>query len=457
MSDGIEIDSSMTEQDLLDAAQRGVERAQALGADQTEVCVDWGRETRVDLQKDDILNASMSNESTFGIRVFKNDAVGFATVNDPTAIELACEEALALAKVSPPDEGNGLREAAPVTALDSKPDPAIAAIDISQLVDLGAALLERIKKKDPRVVTDSGHIYSVVSRRALATSTGIALSDAKSVCGGSLFGMAVTPEEVGSFDYDGQVLVNAAALQGELEAAADRYVIKTLGALGAGKGESFRGPVILVPEVVSDFLVDNLLTVLNGQAVRTGKSPFADKLNHEIASPTLTLIDDARQDGGVASRAFDREGTPTHRQAIVEHGTLKTFLYDVYEARAAGTEPTGHARGGASAPPSVGPSNLLLESGDLSFTRMCCDPDRAVVVSRFSGSCNPITGEFSGVVKGGFLMKRGDKSPIKETLIAGNLFDALTNVSGVSAESRVISGARVMPSIRVEDVSITAG
>lgn len=448
---------SCTEQELLDAAQQGVERAQALGADQTEVCVDWGRETRVDLQKDDILNASTSDETTFGIRVVKDGAIGFATVNDRDAIESACAEALALAKVSPADEGNGLRDPAEVTHPGVAPDPAIAEIDIGRLVDLGASLLDRIKQKDQRVVTDSGHLYAVVGRRALATSTGIALSDSKSVCGGSFFGMAVTPDEVGSFDYDGQVLVEADKLQSELEAAADRYVIKTLGALGARQGESFRGSVVLVPEVVSDFLVNNLLSVLNGQAVRSGKSPFADSIGAEIAAPTLTLIDDPHQATGVATRAFDREGTPTARRAILEHGTLKTFLYDVYEARAAGVEPTGHARGGASGPPSIGPSNLVLEPGDLSFTRMCCDPERVVVVSRFSGSCNPITGEFSGVVKGGFLMQRGEKTPIKETLIAGNLFEALKNVSGVSGEKRVMNGTRTMPSIRVEDVSVTAG
>lgn len=442
---------------LLESAQRGVERAQALGADQSEVVCDYGRETRVDLQKDDVLNASTSEEATFGIRVFKNGSLGFATVNDPGQIEQACEEALALARVSPPDDLNGLADPAPVEPVDQEPDPAVAATSVGELVAVGADMLARIKKRDARVVTDSGHVYAVVSERAIATSTGIALTDARSVAGGSFFGMAVGADEVGSFDYDGQVVLRADALRGELEAAADRFVIKTLGALGAQNGESFRGSIILVPEVVSDFLVGNLLSVLNGNAVRTGKSPFADRLGQQIASPMLSLIDDARQAGGVATRAFDREGTPTRTSPILEHGKLKTFLYDVYEARAAGAEPTGHARGDASSPPSIGPSNLTVRPGDQSFTRLCCDPDRAVVVSRFSGSCNPITGEFSGVVKGGFLMHQGNKTPVKETLIAGNLFEALNNVSGVSEEKRVINGTRTMPSVRVEDVSVTAG
>ena len=442
---------------LLQTAQRGVERALSMGADQSEVVCDYDRETRVDLQKDDILNASTSEEATFGIRVFKNGSMGFATVNDPEEIEQACAEALALASASPPDDLNGLDDPRPIEPLDQEPDPAIATMGIGDLVALGADMLERIKNHDARVVTDSGQVYTVVSERAIATDTGIALSDARSIAGGSFFGMAVSEDEVGSFDHDGQNVLSVATLRGELESAADRFVVKTLGAIGAQHGESFRGPIILAPEVVSDFLIANLLSVLTGNAIRTGKSPFAERLCEEIASPSLTLIDDGRQEGGVATRAFDREGTPTRSLAILEHGALKAFLYDTYEARAAGAEPSGHAQGSASSPPAIGSSNLVLEPGDEAFADLCCEPERAIVVSRFSGSCNPITGEFSGVVKGGFLMRRGARTPIKETLIAGSLFDALKNVSGVSKETRVINGTRTMPSVRVEDVSVTAG
>ena len=442
---------------LLEAAQRGVERALSMGADQSEVVCDYDRETRVDLQKDDILNASTSEEATFGVRVFKDGSMGFATVNDSGKIEQACTEALALASASPPDELNGLDDARSVEPVNQGHDPAIAAMEIGPLVKLGSDMLERIKKRDARVVTDSGQVYAVVSERAIATSTGIALSDARSIAGGSFFGMAVAEDEVGSFDHDGHNVLSVEALRGELESAADRFVIKTISALGAQNGESFRGPVILAPEVVSDFLVGNLLSVLKGNAIRTGKSPFANSIGDEIASPALTLIDDGRQPGGVATRAFDREGTPTRTHTILQNGVLQAFLYDTYEARAAGAQPTGHARGSASSPPSIGSSNLVLQPGSQSSARLCCDPERAVVVSRFSGSCNPITGEFSGVVKGGFLMHRGAKTPIKETLIAGNLFEAWKNVSGISEEFRVINGTHTMPSVRVEDVSVTAG
>jgi PmbA protein len=446
-----------SDEELLAVARAAVEQALALGADEAEVMVASGRELRVDIQKDDILNASSCEETVYGIRVLTNGSLGFATVNDETRLAAACEEALALARTSKPDPLNGFRKPAPMPSFSRRLDPGICELTIGTLVDLSADILERVKKRDPRVVTDSGHVFATQSSCALASSSGLAVRDSSAAAGGSLFGMAVDGEEVGSFDYDGQTVVDRAELVPEFEAAADRFVIKTLSALGGGKGESFRGPVILSPEVVCDFVIGNLLTALDGKSIRTGKSPLAGRLGERVASETLTLIDDPHLPSGVASRAFDREGTPTQPTRILDAGTLCRILYDVYEARAAGMEPTGHARGGASSLPSIGPSNLRLEPGDQTFAALCVSAPRAVVVSRFSGSCNPITGEFSGVVKGGFLMRGGERHPIKETLIAGNLYELLQRVSGISSEIRTIGGRHRIPGIRVEDVSVTAG
>jgi PmbA protein len=83
--------------------------------------------------------------------------------------------------------------------------------------------------------------------------------------------------------------------------------------------------------------------------------------------------------------------------------------------------------------------------------------ERGVVVTRFSGSTNAATGDFSGVVKGGFLIRDGEQHPIDETTIAGNLYDCLKQISGISKETRRIQGTVEVPWIRVDDVSITAG
>jgi PmbA protein len=141
---------------------------------------------------------------------------------------------------------------------------------------------------------------------------------------------------------------------------------------------------------------------------------------------------------------------------LVEDGVLQGFMYDGRESRAAGVRSTGHAQGGATSLPRVGPGALVLAPGGVprdELERM----DRGVIVTRFSGSTDPVSGDFSGVVKGGFLVEGGERRPIHETTIAGNLWTCLENVSARSDEAAVHYGSRAYPALRVEDVSITAG
>ena len=441
----------------LKLAKTAVRKAKDCGADQVEVFAVHSESINVELQKNDIHNVGVSEETSVGIRVLKNNGIGFVHVNSESALNDACAEALAIAQVAPPDEFNRLRDPENIKPLENGPDQGIKDLQIEDVVKVAQEFLARACSKDDRVMIDSGDTWTASSDYALVTSTGVECSDRRSLAGGSLFGMAVDGDDVGSFDYDGHQVTSLNDLLPQLLAAADRFIIKTLGALGATQGETFRGPIILTPEVVSSFVVGNITSTLSGRAVRNGRSPFAQRQGEMIISPLLTLKDQPRLDGGTSNRAFDREGTPTQEMTLVEEGVLKGFLYDVYEARRAETNPTGHAMGGAASVPGIGPSNLVLTQGDQGFTRICTDPERAVVVNRFSGSCNPVTGEFSGVVKGGFMMRNGSRTPIKETLIAGNLFEALNRVSGVSSEVRNINGSRIMPSLRLEDISITAG
>jgi len=444
-------------EELLAACERAVGRAQALGAEQVEVFAESGLSTEVELQKDDIHTASTSDETSFGVRVLRGGSQGFATVNGIGNLEAACSEALAIAAVAPADEFNQLPDPRAVERFERVPDAALRELRVDSLVDLAGSMLAEVRARDPRVRIDTGGVAASVHSRALASSTGIALCEAGSEASSHLFGMAVDGDDVGSFDYDSSTVLRADALAPALSGLTERFVEKCLGSLGTRSGESFRGTLVLSPEVVQSFLLGDLLPVLSAKAVRTGRSPLAERLGQSIAAKALNLIDDPRLPEGTASGAFDREGMPTRRCVLVDRGVLQTFLYDAYEAQRAEVEPTGHACGGAAALPRIGTSNLLVSPGDTPYEKLCREPDRGILVTRFSGQSSAITGEFSGVVKGGFLLRQGERVPIRETMIAGNLYDLLHSISGVSSELTNLNGCALLPAIRVEDVSITAG
>ncbi len=442
-------------ENLLDLCEQGVQKALAAGADQAEVYANAGRETEVTFEKNDLNLTRTSSETLFGVRVFCGGRLGFATSNRPEDLAETAAEAVAMAKASPADPLNGLPDPQPLPAVPFPLDPGLLNLDAAALTDLGCQLLERVRAQDSRITIDSGSISVEEDVVAIASSTGIRANYHSVEAGGSLFGMAIDGDEVGSFACEGDSVQKWADFIPALERAVDRFVAKCVGALGATRGESFRGPIVLPPDVVDELLGD-LTAMLGADAVRKGKSPLAHKMGSRIASPLLTLVSEGLGLPGYSIEPFDREGVPRQITPLVHEGILCNFMYNTYESRAAGIPSNGHATGGAGTLPGVGPVCLSVAPGQTPLSELYA-MERGIIVTRFSGSTDPITGDFSGVVKGGFLVKGGEKRPILETTIAGNLYNCLHNISALSQEVTVLHGSIAFPAFRIEDVSITAG
>jgi PmbA protein len=88
---------------------------------------------------------------------------------------------------------------------------------------------------------------------------------------------------------------------------------------------------------------------------------------------------------------------------------------------------------------------------------MIAEIERGILVTRFSGNVDPVSGDFSGAVKGGRMIRNGELAePLCGTMIAGNVFDLLPTVSAVSREQeRLFSD--VLPYLRLDGVTITSG
>ncbi len=441
---------------LLDMCEQGVQAALAAGADQAEVYASSGRECTASFEKSDLNLASVTSETTFGIRVFYQGRLGFATSNRPDELTQTAAEAVTLAKASPADPMSGLPDPQPLPEVAPDVDPEVLAyMDPQRLTQIGSEFLHRMLDQDSRLTIDSGSVTAEEETMAIVSSQGIRASHRVAEMSGNVFGMAIDGEEVGSFSYDGDSVQKASEFRPKLEVAFDRFVEKCVGALGAGRGESFRGTIVIPPETVDDFLGD-LLLVLGADMVRKGKSPMASCMGQLIANPLLSIRETGTGLPGYPIEPFDREGIPRQQTMLVSDGILSNFLYNSYEARSAQTQSNGHATGGAGSLPGVGPSTIQVSPGKTPIAELYA-VDKGIYVTRFSGSSNPITGDFSGVVKGGFLIKAGERRPILETTIAGNLYDCLKAISAISQEVTVFGGVASFPALRIEDISITSG
>jgi len=446
----------MKKEALVRSCEEAIELAKKLGADDAEVYATSAVERNVTIEKNDLHQASQVSETTWGIRVVKNGAIGFCTSNQPTTLDKAVTEAVSLAKIAPSDRFNAIAE--PAGAIPSKRavDDDLINIGVGDLTNLAMRLMGEARGKDSRLTIDTGGVGVNHQTTAIASTTGTRCSYESASGSGYLFGMCVDGDEVGSFSYDGDTVRNATDLEGALRRSFARFVDKCAGAMGATSGDSFTGPVILPPETVSDFLISDLLAMLGADAVRTGKSPLGDKLGEVIASAGFSLFEEGQGLKGFSICPYDREGMLRKRTALIENGKLSSFLYNSYESRASNVGRSSNASGGASSLPGVGASALSLSTGTDRYADMV-NMEQGVIVTRFSSSSNPLTGDFSGVVKGGFLVKNGERRPIEETTIAGNLYECLRSISAISDTARRMNGTVSMPAIKIDGLSVTAG
>lgn len=451
----------MNERNLLDLCHALIGLARKAGADQAEATASWERSVETHVENDAVHSVQSREETIYGLRVLVGGSQGFVTANDsePEMLAERVAEAIAQARVTPADAWTGLPDPEAVAGVPGLYDADVTEIDADETARLAETMLARIREGDARMRVDSGSVSATASMTALASTTGVAVSEAATLLDASAFGMAVDGDDVASFDYDTAISRRRRGFQDEIAEACDRFVAKCTAGLGATAGVSFRGAIVLSPDAVAEFVLPALVGALCADNVRKGRSPLAERLGQPVATSLLNLWDDGRVPGGVSSSAFDREGMPTRRRALLSQGVLQTFLFNHYEARARGqgSRSTGNAGGSAASLPTVSPHRLEIDPGTTEMAKLVARSERAIWVGRYSGSTNAVTGEFSGVVKNGFLIEGGARRPVREVLISGNLFELLHRITALSRERQDVGGRALVPALRAEDVSVTAG
>jgi PmbA protein len=440
---------------LLSVCDTAVAAASRLGADEAEAFAASGRTVDVELQKNDLQIASTAESDAVGVRVFRNGRMGFASVNtfEDGEIEDAVERALGIASAAPEDEHNGLPDPEPVEILEGLHDPAADDYGVDRAVESALGMLDAARGYDERITVDGGEFHCHSGARAVVSSRGTRLAEPSSRLYCFVMGMARDGETVSSFDFQFDASRRVDGV--DCERTARTFAENAVASLGARQGESFVGTVVLSPKAAAEIVAYPITYAVLASTVQRGSSRFEKKLGHSVASPALSVTDDATLTDGFASASFDREGQVPEVLPIIEKGELRNFLYDSYRARREGRSGTGHAGGGAQSVPTVAPTNVVFAAGDQSLNDIIAGIDRGVYVTRFSGNADPVSGDFSGVVKGGRMIRSGRlDEPLTGTMIAGNTFDLLSRVTAVSRErERLFSD--VLPYVRLEDVAVT--
>jgi PmbA protein len=436
-----------------------VTKAEQSGAQYAEVYMVKNRELEVFVENNDLKQSKYHKSSTIGIRVLVGGSLGFSSINtlERQDIENAIVQAIKLAKVSPADKFNSMPSKSKIKSLDGIYDTKSESFGLSDAIKIAKEMLITAKTFDKRVSVDSGNFSSSVMRHGLLNSNGLRAEETISSFSWSIMGMALNESnnEISNFDlqYGGTHHVRDI----DVVTTAEDFGRTVISSLHAQKIDSFRGKMLLSPLAATELIQDVLAYSVNSHAVQKKASKFEGKIGDSVASDLLTIEDDATNVSGLASSSFDREGVPHQRNIVIENGILRRFLYNTYTANKDNTQSTGNAGGSPKTPPIVSASNIIVKSGKSKLENLISEIDRGIIINRFSGNVNPVNGDFSGVVKGGHYVKNGiSEYAVKEVMVAGNIFEALYDLIGLSEERKILSDS-ILPYMLFDNISFTAG
>jgi PmbA protein len=190
--------------------------------------------------------------------------------------------------------------------------------------------------------------------------------------------------------------------------------------------------------------------------VLEGASPIGNKLGETIFDKNLTICDNPMIPYNTASRPCDDEAVPCQITPLITKGVVSNFLYDLQTAARAKTKSTGNGQrqGGL---PTPSPHAFMITPGIVSFDDMVKNIDEGIIVEQLlgAGQGNMLGGDFSGNVLLGYKIEKGEiVGRVKDTMISGNIYQLLKNITAIGSDAKWVGGFLSTPSICCANVSV---
>jgi len=221
------------------------------------------------------------------------------------------------------------------------------------------------------------------------------------------------------------------------EELADRAATRAIRMLRARPAPAGTMPVILASEAGGTMIHEAVGHGLEADLAGEGLSVYSDKIGQKVASPLITVVDDATLPGKRGSFTFDDEGTPAQRTVLIEGGVLKTYMCDRLTARKLGISPTGNARRQSYEElPIVRMTNTLILSGEDDPGEILRETTRGLFVKRMGGGqVNTVNGDFVFDVQEGYLIEGGAiGEAVRGATLIGNGPRILTTIDRVGSD-----------------------
>jgi PmbA protein len=419
-------------------------------AEEAEVFWVSSEETRASFEANKLKQVRSRESSSAALRIVREGRIGFAAASGAADMENLVDMAVETSQFGFPAnfEFPGLTTYPAVDVYDFESKE----MAVDSMVGLGNRVIAAIRENTPDILCDAEVVKGVGSIH-IANSRGGETSYDKSLFHLDVQGVVIRDSDmlfVGDSESSCNPIRSVDTLAGrvirQLELAKARATLSP-GLL----------PVIFTPMGVESVLLLPLALAFNGKMVFEGTSPLRDKLGKAVFDERLSCWDDATLPYKVASGPCDDEGVPSQKLPLISNGVVSNFLYDLRTAALANTRSTGSGRRTGNALPRPGISSLIIGEGDIPFEDMVRSMKEGLVVEEVIGADqgNLLAGDFGGNVLLGYKVENGEiVGRVKDTMIAGNIYQVLGKLLGIGRDARWVAGILRTPCLYCPGLSV---
>ena len=443
---------------------RALKAATTAGADEVETLLFKRYSTNVGIERAEIKTATNAKDMGMAVRAVTRGSIGFAYTNRLTAneVEKTARRAARASNASLTDEDwQTLPGKKPYPTVKDTFDRKLTEATPDEAVAVCLEMMAAAVDVDHRVIPAFGGVELETDEMACFNSHGLAVEDRGTVFVCDLGAMAQSETRVSPMCVEFQA---SRQYKPEPEWVGGEAGELAIQSTNVGKAEAGEFPVLLDAFALESIFLYTLIPSVRGDNVARGKSQLQDKIGIRIATENLDLLDNGTLPGGLRSGKADMEGAPKQSTPIIEAGTLRGFLYDNYWGRKEGKESTGNAtRGGGRLQlppygtlPTIEPSNIILKPGTATEDELITEVKNGYYVRDVQGAhqSNPETGEFSVAIAPAWRITKGEIThAVKGAMLAGNIYDAIGNISLIGKDARQLS-VFIAPKIVIDKVNV---
>lgn len=425
-----------------------MERAARLGVQFADVRALRGRGSSILVQDRKAEKVFYSQSAGVAVRVLVDGAWGFAASDglEPVAVNRCLEEALALAKgsvkyVSDPAVIAAIEPLDTEIILPGRLDP--DEISLSRKQEICLELEAQALAAGEGRIVNSLVSYGDRIREQWIVNTGGTRAYSKLARSRVSCSVTAVDGDVRQMNYQcrghqGGPEILLDIVPEEFSVKAGQKVLQQLTAKKAPAGEF---PVVFHPTISGLLAHEALGHNAEADAVWTGQSILQGKMGQPVASPLVSILDDASLPGKYGSEPFDSEGVPTRCREVVKDGVLNELLHSLESAGKFKTRSNGCGRAqDYGAMPIVRMSNTFFKPGTSTFQDMLRGIDRGIYLREgHEGYVFTERGQFLCHASEARMIEHGELGePLRDVSVSGLILETLMNIDKVGSDFEMI-------------------